>query len=117
MEFNFRHRGFERNRKVDEPSKKSLKELREELVARVDKTKSSPSQRATLVYKILLESDLNNWDVVCFCDEYLGLMIETMPHIEKPAKELSQLIYTQHYLIEDNILEQIKIKPVEVPPS
>jgi len=102
---------------VDEPSKKSLKELREELVARVDKTKSSPSQRAALVYKILLESDLSNWDVVCFCAEYLGLMIETMPHIEKLAKELSQLIYTQHYLMEENILEQVKIKPVDVPPS
>ena len=86
------------------------KRLKEELIKRIDAEKKSPSQRAGIVFDILRNTDLTNWDVVCFCVEYLGLMIESMPWIEGEAKSLSRMVYTQHYMMNDNVLEGMKLK-------
>ena len=64
---------------------------------------ASPSERATIVYKklqLMFGDDLTNWDLICFCVEYLGMMVEAFPWLNSNGvmKQLSTLVYTAHYL-------------------
>ena len=68
------------------------------LITRVDAQTPSPSDRAKRVLEILrADPNVDTWDVLCFCAEYLGMMSSAWPWLELPAKNLTHLIYTAHY--------------------
>lgn len=81
------------------------KETKQQLIntiEEVDKITESPSSRAVKVLDILQahgKDQLTNWDIVCFCAEYLGSQIYAFPWLEEFAKRLVRLVYTQHYIM------------------
>lgn len=69
-----------------------------ELIARVDAAHPSPSARAQRVLDVLrTNTQLETWDVACFCVEYLGFMTPVWPWLEQDVQRLARLIYTAHY--------------------
>lgn len=78
----------------------SIKERKQQLIEAVDKVKESPDNRAMRVYNVLkINSELTNWDIICFCSQFLASQIHALPWLKVPVKHLSQLIYTQHYVM------------------
>jgi hypothetical protein len=86
---------------TNNPEHEQLKQT----IAKVDNKTPTPSDRANKVYKILMSTEVSNWDCVCFAAEFLGMMVPVMPWIEKSAKEISKLVYTQHYLLSEDVIE------------
>jgi hypothetical protein len=76
------------------------RKITEALIAAVDAAQQSPQQRAEAVYAYLQGANFTNWDIVCFCGEYLALMIAALPYLEEPARDINRRIYTAHYLAE-----------------
>lgn len=80
-------------------------ELKKELIEKIDKLYPSPSERASHVWGILQQhaANLSTWDVLCFCAEYMGMMIPAVPFIEKGAKDNARLIYDAHYFFPESV--------------
>lgn len=65
--------------------------------ARTDQ--NGPGQRTARVYEYLVKADrFTNWDILCFCAEYVASMVGTLPWLEPPARWLIRLIYMAHYI-------------------
>jgi len=70
-----------------------------EVMARIDRLTESPDQRAQKVLIALrAHANVTTWDVLCFCAEYLGMMVPAYPFVEKEARELTRLVYLAHYV-------------------
>lgn len=82
------------------------RELTKEIIARVDATQLSPSARASEVWSVVAQLDFTQWDWVCFCAEYLGMMSAAIPYLLEPSKDLSKRVYTAHYLSEHTTEER-----------
>ncbi len=82
---------------------------------REDDSTSSPKNRATKVYDVLLNSDvdLSNLDLICFSAEYLGSQVPTAPWLERVAKEVAWAVYATYYVLKDEEFKWLdqKIKP------
>lgn len=77
-----------------------MEQSKSRLIEEKDKVSASPEKRAELVWKILQQSTtITDWDVVCFCVNFLGLMSAKWMWLEENAKAISRLVYTAHYLI------------------
>ena len=63
----------------------------------VDKFMPSPEQRALKVWAKLDKSNLNVWDLVCFCAEAMGYVMPLFPEFEAVIKSLSLNVYATHY--------------------
>jgi hypothetical protein len=80
-----------------------VRQLTEIVVEKVDAAVESPNNRALRIHEILRNSidstgrTPNDWDMICFSVEFLGLMSHTYPWLEQVAKEASKLVYTAHY--------------------
>lgn len=68
------------------------------VMAKIDAVTESPSKRALRVLTVLRRSQVSTWDVLCFCGEYLGMMIPAYPWLEEDARRLTRLIYLAHYV-------------------
>lgn len=80
------------------PVEGSERARKAKLINEVDLVSLSPGARAQRVLDVLrTNQNLNTWDVVCFCSEYLGFMIPVFPWLEQDAQRLAKLIYTAHY--------------------
>jgi hypothetical protein len=64
----------------------------------VDERVTTPDRRALHVFNVLKKYDFTDWDIVCFCANYLGLQANsTLPYLMPEAKILTQKVYTLHY--------------------
>jgi hypothetical protein len=69
------------------------------VITAVDLHTASPQQRA-LVIHTLIKSQLPHatiWDIVCFCVEYLGTIVEVEDWLKPVVKHMSKLVYIAHY--------------------
>lgn len=69
----------------------------EKLMEEVDKFMPSPEQRALKVWGKLDKTDLNVWDLICFCAEAMGYVMPLFPEFEPTIKSLSLNVYATHY--------------------
>src|SRR4051812_37523920 len=86
--------------------------LTEKHIAEIDRRVVSPGERADYIWQCLKREhpDLTDWDVLCFAGEYMGMMRETYPWLEEPAKRVLGLIYAAHYMNPDTIDGESVIK-------
>lgn len=86
----------------DRPSEgeREPKELDMQLVMeRLRKDTNGPSDRAARILNHLRAAGkFNNWDVLCFCVEYIGSQVGVMPWLEDAARSLVRLVYMAHYV-------------------
>ena len=72
----------------------------ERRIKEYDKIDPSPSDRALYVYNLISRNapDLTEWDITCFCAEYLGLVsAQAFPFLLSNARELAKMVYSIHY--------------------
>lgn len=84
-----------------EPSTTKEVELTEELMAQIDKTIEDPGRRAQRVLTLLRRNfgnTLTNWDVLCFCVEYINSIALANPIITTAAKLITKWLYMAHYV-------------------
>lgn len=98
-----------------EREKQSPEEL-EALMRKIDLLYPSPSDRASKIHRLIQEQlpDATNWDVICFCVEYLGYM-SVQPELmwlKNVALLGNKLVYKAHYLMHE---EYLKDQPLRSP--
>lgn len=63
------------------------------------KDTNGPGDRTKRVFAHLAKSgQFTNWDLICFCAEYLASQVGTLPWLEPPVKWLIRLVYMAHYI-------------------
>lgn len=74
-------------------------------IKEIDSIIPSPQQRATKIFNLLrrTDPDLSQWDLLCFCAEFLGMQSQTFHWLEEPAKRVAMLIYHAHYFFPNNV--------------
>ena len=87
---------------------RNLEESREGIEQRIREIDAtgleSLESRAERVYQYLRESDeFTNWDLICFCSQYLGGMIPVMNWIAKPVRQIGRMIHHQHYVLTEQL--------------
>jgi hypothetical protein len=75
-----------------------------------DQISPSPEDRAAVVLAFIRQHmpDLTNWDLICFCSNYLAAESLSIQWLQPPAKEITRLVYTAHYLDGRNIETGLK---------
>lgn len=69
------------------------------LTEKLNKLSPSPSDRAQNVLAQLPKDSITNYDLTCFCIEYLALEAQNnMPYLLAPVKEVIREFYFYHYL-------------------
>ena len=65
----------------------------------IDPLTPSPNQRALKIWKFIYahKDEIDSWDMVCFCVEYLGGTLTAFPFLKVPVQHIGQLIYNAHY--------------------
>lgn len=87
--------GDEAQRAAAEDTERARKER---LIALVDAAHPSPAARAQRVLDVIrTNTKLTNWDIACFCAEYLGMMSAAWPWLGEDSMRIARLIYTAHY--------------------
>lgn len=71
-------------------------------ILEVDAIEPSPTKRAQAIYAILHQAapELNEWDIICFCIEYLGKLAFAYPWLSEFVKPIARIVYTAHYFDE-----------------
>lgn len=70
-----------------------------DVMAKVDEHTDSPGKRASKVLVALrMHPSITTWDVLCFCAEYLGMMVPAYGFLEEDARRLTRLVYLAHYI-------------------
>src|SRR5689334_7783448 len=89
------------------------------VMAEKDKEIESPSSRAARVLGYIEFSypELTQWDMICFCAEYLGMQSAALPAIEPETRKLLSLIYSMHYLTENPEIKVLDEKSATRPSS
>lgn len=72
----------------------------------VDKQYPSPTERAHEIWSIISATpaliEKTDWDILCFCVEYVAMQSQNWRWLEDSAKELNRIVYTAHYLSSEN---------------
>lgn len=72
----------------------------ENLVTRIDKLTLNPHERATKVWGLVqqkLGTDIDSWDMMCFCAWFLAFMMPTLPDLQEYSRMLNVKIHQVHY--------------------
>lgn len=81
------------------------------LITKVDGIMLSPNQRAMKVWEQINfsskeGSELNVWDLLCFCSEAMGyLAVTLMPEILDNVKAISNQVHSTHYFKSTDVFE------------
>lgn len=77
-------------------------ELYEKMIQEKDLVTESPDKRAVRVFALLKERcpDLTQWDLLCFCAEYIGMQATTHQLLERGARDILGNLYSIHYLLD-----------------
>jgi len=79
---------------------------RQKLIELVDIKYPSPQDRANAIWGIIrsdkLLANMTDWDLLCFCVEYIAMQSQQFLFFQEPAKHLNNLLYTAHYYVHDN---------------
>lgn len=71
------------------------------IIEAVDNLYPSPQARANTIWAIIQTvpslRNLSEWDLLCFCVEYIAMQSQQFLFIEEEAKHLVNLLYTAHY--------------------
>lgn len=80
---------------------------------RIDERIASPSQRAEMIWEALKQAlpDATNWDVLCFCVEFQGMISQEYLWLEEAAKKAATLVYSAHYLYPEKVDASSGISP------
>lgn len=76
-------------------------EIFEQRIKFVDSQIPSPEARAKSVYDFIKEhagDKFSNWDIICFCVNYLAFSAEAYPWVKDIVKVLNRYVYNAHYL-------------------
>lgn len=87
----------------------------EDIINELDKTSPSPDVRAMYVLRELqgLDAVLTEWDIICFCVEYLGMVAsQSFPILMSNSKALAKIVYMIHYQSEENEFRESIVKPM-----
>ena len=70
-------------------------------VARLDSETPAPEERARVIWELIRSRfpDLTDWDLLCFCVNYIAMQSQQWNWLEAPAKELNRLVYIAHYVL------------------
>lgn len=80
-------------------------------IEEVDKKLEAPEDRAKKVLDILKQHNLTTWDVMCFCSEWLGMMIPVWPWLEPMSVRIAKLTqYAHYYKTDDIIAQEVELK-------
>ena len=71
--------------------------INEEQIAAIDAKYPNPEQRANKLWNNLNIAELDQWDLVCFCAQSLGLLAEQWPWLLSTVKQVNKLVYIAHY--------------------
>lgn len=90
--------------------KEELLSLRASVISEVDRLKSPPGERAMRIWNIIKsingklprDKEITDWDLMCFCAEYLGSQSLAYPWLQSSIKPVLSLIYNQHYLLNED---------------
>ncbi len=82
----------------------NVKYVTAQMVMEIDQRVRSPSRRARAIIKELQKAEGNhsNWDLICFCVEYLAHSVPVLPHLGSEIRHISKQIYLQHYIQYNN---------------
>jgi hypothetical protein len=70
----------------------------------VDSLTPSPDDRARIVWNILAKhEELSNWDIICFCIQYIALQSSTYTWLQEYARRLNSLVYNAHYIYTNDL--------------
>jgi len=79
---------------------------RQKLIELVDIKYPSPQDRANAIWGIIrsdkLLANMTDWDLLCFCVEYIAMQSQQFLFFQEPAKHLNNLLYTAHYYVHDD---------------
>lgn len=94
----------------------SRAQLTSQLMEDVNKNTPAPDERAQFVMNVIKEhnDNITNWDLLCFCVEYMGAQALVYPWLLEPAKQASRLVYMAHYLNHEQIDAKSGISKTEV---
>lgn len=67
-----------------------------DLLKELEKDSNSPNIRATIVYGLLKDERLTDYDALCFAIEFIAAKSGEMPWLLGPAKELINKLYIMH---------------------
>lgn len=77
------------------------KGLNPALIEDIDRRVKSPQERAQEIWSALQRycPKAFDWDIICFCIEYLGMMSQTPTYsfLEVDAKSINRIVYRAHY--------------------
>lgn len=78
------------------------------LVEQKDRQIVSPDKRAQKVWEFIRaeKPEWTDWDLLCFCVEFIGYMSAKWPWLNPDAKTLAAIVYQAHYMQNDN--EQLR---------
>lgn len=65
-----------------------------------DKVTPSPEERAGYILNLIKDNnnDITDWDIICFCSEYLGAMVINYNWLEVECIQLiTRRVQTAHY--------------------
>ena len=83
----------------------------EEKMLKQDETIPSVSDRAVRIYSILKKEDVTNWDVICFCVEYLASMSLMYEWLKPYVKPIVSIVYKAHYYLFNEVSKaEVKLK-------
>lgn len=85
-------------------SKRTIAEIAREKILERDEEVPSPEVRAGIILEKLREvyPDINNWDLLCFCAEFLGSQIHAYPWLEEEAvKLIARRVNFAHYVFDE----------------
>src|SRR5678815_1663124 len=76
---------------------------RQKLIELVDIKYPSPQDRANAIWGIIrsdkLLANMTDWDLLCFCVEYIAMQSQQFLYFQETAKRLNNLLYTAHYYV------------------
>jgi hypothetical protein len=81
----------------------------------VDGLMPSPEERAEVVWTLLRSHfpDLTDWDILCFATQYIAMQSAQWTWLLEPAKELSNLVHTAHYMMNEKHPTETGLKRAE----
>ena len=87
--------------KDDFQAQRPKKPMKASIIEAVDNLYPSPQSRAYSVWALIQANprlrSLSEWDMLCFCVEYIAMISPKFLFIEDEAKQMVNLLYTAHY--------------------
>lgn len=84
------------------------RQLTEELIKQIDAVSDSPQVRANFLWEVIQNnSEVTDWDIVCFAAEALGFLSTRYSYLSEATKQLLRLVYSAHYFYPHNFNERV----------